>query len=92
MRKLAFIVFLAVLLAAFCPPASAEEKAAKKGTENLPWDKAAISLGSFISSTDSNIRLSAKGLGVGIDVEEALGLDTTSTVFRLGGTGAFPTT
>jgi len=89
MRKLTYLVILAAFLAAACPPVFAEEKAAKTEVENLPWDKASIMLGSFISSTNSNVRLSAKGLGVGFDVEEALGLDTTTTVLRLGGVWRF---
>lgn len=89
MRKLALIVILAVLQATFCPSIFAEEKSAKTDVENLPWDKASISLGSFISSTNSSVRLSAKGIGIGIDVEEALGLDTTQTVFRAGGLWRF---
>ena len=89
MRKLIPIAILAIFMAAICPPAFAEENAAKKKAETLPWDKASITLGTFVSSTNSNVRLSANGVGVGIDVEEALGLDTTTTVFRAGGIWRF---
>jgi hypothetical protein len=89
MGRLILVAIVTVFLAMPCTSAFAEENAEKKKAENLPWDKASISLGSFVSSTNSNIRLSADGLGIGIDVEEALGLDTTQTVFRAGGIWRF---
>lgn len=89
MRRLILVAIVTVFLAMPCVSAFAEESDAKKKAEDLPWDKASISLGSLVSSTNSNIRLSAEGLGIGIDVEEALGLDTTQTVFRAGGIWRF---
>ncbi|MDX2455592.1 hypothetical protein, partial [Desulfosarcina sp.] len=89
MRRLILVAIVTVFLAMPCTSAFAEENAAKKMAKTLPWDKASISLGSFITSASSNVRLSAKGVGIGIDVEEALGLDTTTTVFRAGGIWRF---
>jgi hypothetical protein len=89
MRNLIPIVMLAVFLAATCPPAFAEENATKKKAATLPWDKFTLNLGTFVSSTDSSVRLSAKGVGITVDVEEALGLDTTTTVFRTAGIWRF---
>ena len=89
MRKLTPLVFLFIFLALFCTQALAEEKPAKQNVENLPWSEFNINMGVFLSSTNSNVRLSAKGIGVGIDVEDALGLDTTTNVLRLGGTWRF---
>ena len=89
MRRLILAAIVTVFLSMTCISASAEESDAKKKADDLPWEKASIHLGSFISSSNSSIRLSAKGVGVGIDVEEALGLDTSTTVFRLGGTWRF---
>jgi len=89
MKRLIPVLILMAFLVAVCPPVFAEEKTAEQKAENLPWDKASISLGSFVSSTNSNVRLSANGVGVGIDVEEALGLDTTQTVFRASGIWRF---
>ena len=85
MRQYLLFVFVAIFMIACGPSAFAEEKAALKMPDNLTWRKAGISFGAFASSTNSDIRLSAKGLGVGIDLEEVLGLDTSSTVFRLDG-------
>jgi hypothetical protein len=85
MKRLIPVVILVAFLAVACPPVFAEEKTAKPPAENLPWSKYGIMAGAFASSTNSEIRFSANGIGLGIDVEEALGLDTSSTVFRLGG-------
>jgi hypothetical protein len=78
MRRLIPVVILTFLLAATCLPVFAEEKDAK----DSPWEKVSINLGSFVSSVDSSIRLSANGTGASIDVGEALGMDTSQTVFR----------
>jgi hypothetical protein len=88
MKRILPVLILIAFLTGACPPVFAEE-AAKQTTEKQPWDRFTINLGSFASSNDSNIRLSAKGVGVGIDVEEALGLDVTTTVFRVDGIWRF---
>lgn len=50
----------------------------------LPWETWNISLGAMVTNLDSRIRIGA-GLGVDIDVEEALGLESSLTVMRLEG-------
>jgi hypothetical protein len=89
LRRLILVAITTVFLVMPCASAFAEGNAEKKKAENLPWDKASISLGSFVSSSRSNVLLSANGFGIGIDVEEALGMDTTQTVFRAGGIWRF---
>ena len=64
--------------------AHADEKISKQG----PWEKAAISFGGFISSNNTAFRLGS-GAGVDLDIEEFLGLDTTNSVFRMGGLWRF---
>jgi hypothetical protein len=59
-------------------PVCAEEQ----GFLEKPWEKGFISFGGFVAGTDSNIRLGVEGAGVVIDLEEVLGLQTTTTVFR----------
>lgn len=49
--------------------------------KNNPWEKFSLSVGAFFSATDSGVRLGA-GLGVDLDVEKVLDLDSRSTVFR----------
>jgi len=62
-----------------CQAAIAEEW----NPEEKPWEKFGVSLGVFLAGLDSNIRLGT-GIGVDIDVEELLDLDSTNTVFRTG--------
>ena len=69
MRRLILAAIVTVFLSMTCISASAEESDAKKKAEALPWEKASIDLGSFLSSSSSNIRLSANGLGIGIATE-----------------------
>jgi hypothetical protein len=56
--------------------------AAESKTDANPWDKFSVNLGVFISATDSSVRIGS-GLGVDIDVEDLLKLDTETSVFRL---------
>ncbi len=78
MRKLVIAAITTLILAATCQPAFAEDQE----IQATPWEKVSINLGSMVSSVDSNVRLSANGGGVDIDLEEALGMDPTQTVFR----------
>jgi len=48
-----------------------------------PWEKFGISAGYFISNVDTAVRLGA-GIGVDIDIEDLFGLDSTTSVFRVG--------
>ena len=49
--------------------------------EEKPWEKFGANVGVFISAVDSNFRIGS-GIGLDIDVEDLLGLDSTNTVFR----------
>jgi hypothetical protein len=49
--------------------------------EAKPWEKFGANVGVFMASIDSTIRLGS-GIGVDIDVEKALDLDSTNSVFR----------
>ena len=46
-----------------------------------PWEKLNISAGVFLSSLDSSFRIGS-GVGLDIDVENLLDLDSTNTIFR----------
>jgi hypothetical protein len=59
-------------------PAWAENPA----SQDTPWEKFSLDLGYFIANTDTSIRLGS-GLGVSVDVEDLLGLDTTNSAFRV---------
>jgi hypothetical protein len=77
------VVFILIGLFVF-DTAYADEKTA----EQEPWEKAAFKVGGFISSTNTSFRLGS-GAGVDIDVEKLLNLDSTNTVYRLGGLWRF---
>jgi len=49
--------------------------------EKKPWEKFGANLGVFISSLDSGFRIGS-GIGLDVDVEELLGLETTNSAFR----------
>jgi hypothetical protein len=46
-----------------------------------PWEKFSVTLGGMLSNTDSSFRVGS-GLGVDVDFEKILGLETNTTVFR----------
>lgn len=48
------------------------------------WERFSVSFGGFLSGYNSGITLGSKSLGLGlvIDIEDALGLETSSIVFR----------
>lgn len=49
-----------------------------------PWERLSIKLGWFIAGLNTDARIGSKelGLGLNLDLEEALGLETTQSVFR----------
>ena len=71
-------VFLAASLICFIQPTWAENP----GSKDTPWEKFSLNAGYFISNTSTDLSLGS-GLGVTVDVEELLGLDTTNNVFRI---------
>jgi hypothetical protein len=50
-----------------------------------PWKKFNVDVGYLISTIDTSLNLAARGLGVEVDVEDFLGMDTTSSVFKIKG-------
>jgi hypothetical protein len=59
--------------------------AADDDTSNLQWEKGYINLGYYFATTDSSVRLGEGnlGLGVSLDLEDFLGVDTTEKSFRI---------
>lgn len=70
------LVWLVILLPLFQANAAQSENP----SEN-PWEKFGVNLGVFVSALDTTFRIGS-GVGLDIDVEEALDLDTSDTVFR----------
>ena len=81
MKKIAFILFVLLTPILLSQPVHAEST----GAEDLPWERFSLQVGGFISFLNSDVRIGSKELGVGldIDVEEALGLETSLSVFRV---------
>lgn len=63
---------------------SAPVKAADTDPADLPWKKAYLNLGYYFANLNSSIRLGEGNIGVGIDlnVEDALGIDSSGGSFR----------
>jgi hypothetical protein len=79
MKKVHFFgVFLAVFLI-HSGPGFADDDGA-----GLPWKKGYINLGSYFAELDSSVRFGSTRLGIGIDLdlEGLLGLDTSESAFR----------
>ncbi len=77
-RKFRYL-FVAASLLLFIQPAMAED---------TPWEKFSLDLGYFIANTDTNVRLGS-GLGVSVDMEDLLGLDTANSAFRVNASWRF---
>lgn len=59
---------------------SAPAQETKKGA--TPWETFAWDLGAFFTATRSDVRLGTENLGVEIDVEDTLGVESTIVAFR----------
>ncbi|MCF8067847.1 MAG: hypothetical protein K9L30_04610 [Desulfobacterales bacterium] len=81
MKKTISLFSMILLTCLFFSPALADTEI----EEDLPWEKFSFNLGGFVASLDSDAQISPDGLGVGVtvDIEEALGLETSINVFRL---------
>jgi hypothetical protein len=61
-----------------------EAEQEEKNLASEPWDRFSIGLGGFFASYNSGIRVRNQQLGLGleIDIEDALGIDATEFAFR----------
>jgi hypothetical protein len=52
-----------------------------------PWEKASIQIGGFMTNSDTEMRIDSKGGGVGavVNLENALGVNSESTTYRIDG-------
>ena len=76
------VAAVAVALLVVLVPVSSH--AADNTTYNLPWEKFNIQGGAFFAALSNQVTVGSPGAGVAVDLEQALGLDTQNTVFRLG--------
>jgi hypothetical protein len=75
MQRVFKVIFFAAMTAA-THPVFAEQS-------DGPWEKASISLGGFAANLGTDVRIGRPGVGAEIDLEEALGLKESETVFRV---------
>ena len=74
-KRYLFLIVIAFLSINLYRPAFADQLQSKM----KPWKKFGFNLGGSYNLNDSSVQLGVKNLGVYIDAEELLGLDTTST-------------
>ncbi len=79
-RTAALLVFLIAWLGT--PQPGLTEESENKAT---PWKRAGLNLGVFFAGTNSSVSIGLGGLGVSVDVEDALGLETTTSAGRIDG-------
>ncbi len=88
MKKVIWIFMIMLFSFSFSQTVLAQESKTpdeqKKETEKKmvgPWRNFNVNLGVNITDLDSSVRFGIAGVGLEIDVEEALGLDSSDTVF-----------
>jgi hypothetical protein len=74
--------FLTVLLLIGLSPFAFADEAQQ---EEKPWTRFGLNLGGTFNGYDSNVRLGVKGLGLSVDAEELLDLDTSTSSFAADG-------
>jgi hypothetical protein len=81
MKKIFLIPGVLFIVFMFACPVLADEGSNKE----KPWEKFSLSFGGFRTALDSNVRVGSDRLGAGveIDVEDALGMESTTSVFRI---------
>lgn len=83
--KLSLLLF-SIFLFVFQPSIYGQSNVDIPNTDSsgYKWEKASVSLGMFIAGLNSDIRIGSQDLGLGIivNLEDALGLNNSTTVFR----------
>lgn len=80
MKKATVIMVILSSILLWTTPLLAEEETPKK-----PWKRFNVDLGVSFLLNDSKVRIGGEGVGVEIDTEELLDLETNTTTFRLDG-------
>jgi hypothetical protein len=80
-RKCVLPLLITFLLLCLAQPALAKET----NQAEKPWKRFNLKLGGAANTTDSSVRLGLKGAALDVDVEEILGLDTTTSSFAVEG-------
>jgi len=80
-RSVGTVVAISVALFVVLVPISSHAEDAKI---NLPWEKFGVQAGAFFAGLNNKVTVGTGGTGVTIDLEQALGLETQNTIFRVG--------
>lgn len=75
---------LMLLLTALCTILPQPVWAETDNPEDLPWETFYMNLGIYLATVDTSFRLGSDNLGIGIemDAEDFLGMESTNSVFR----------
>jgi hypothetical protein len=80
-RKIMLPLLIAFLLLCLALPAPAKETS----QDEKPWKRFSLKLGGAANTTDSSVRLGVNGLGLAVDVEEILNLESSTSTFAVEG-------
>ncbi len=87
MKKMLWI-WIAFIWVASMPQLAA---AAQEDEKTKPWEHFSLNIGGFVTTLNSDVRIDSKsGVGIDIDGENTLGLDSSMTVFRAEAVFRFP--
>jgi hypothetical protein len=84
-KKTACIGLFALMIILY----SLSVNAGEKENEGKPWERSSFNLGGFITAINSDVSLGAEGFGISVNVEEALDLDSSVSIFRVDGLWRF---
>ena len=84
MKRVTMLVTAAMVCSAASQALAQEDSDAQD-----PWPKWSLSVGAFVADLDNTIRIGAPGVGFELDLESALGLKNSQTVFRVDGAYRF---
>jgi hypothetical protein len=78
------ILFIALVLL-FALQAGLALAEGESPNEHEVWKRFEVGVGGFLNTVNSDVMLGAEGVGINIDVEDLLGLESRTTVFRAAG-------
>jgi len=80
MKKTVWVFVILLVAVLFALPVHAENS----DPANQPWERFSLKLGGYLADLDSSVRIgsSTLGLGASVDVEKALGMESSMSVFR----------
>jgi hypothetical protein len=81
-KTVACMLALSFCLSCWAAPADAYERG-RPWRSDQPWEKCSVNLGFFLTNFTSDVSLTGSGGGVILNLEDLLGLDATTTHFRV---------